>query len=262
MTYSVGVIYLSWFNLPRLLRYKLKNISLLGIIPGPREPELTVNSYIEQLVDDLLQFWERVELYVNEGSCTQRRVVKCAIICSSCDLPAGRKLCGFLGHNARLGCSKCRKEFPSITFGNQDYSGFQREHWIPRSDTTHRQDAESLTLCTTRSQLRRKESELGCRYSYLLKLPYFDAPTMLVIDPMHNLFLGLAKHYIKRVFIGKQLLKDGDFELIQKRVDSMVAPSDIGRIPQKIQSSFSAFTADQFKNWVIHYSIIALHGLL
>lgn len=45
LTYSVGVIYLSWFNLPRVLQYKLKNISLVGIIPGPREPELTLNAY-------------------------------------------------------------------------------------------------------------------------------------------------------------------------------------------------------------------------
>ena len=37
---------------------------------------------------------------------------------------------------------------PSITFGNQDFSGFQSEYAIPRSDTTHRQDAESLRLCT------------------------------------------------------------------------------------------------------------------
>ena len=35
LTYSVGVIYLLWFNLPRVLQYKLKNISLIGIIPGP-----------------------------------------------------------------------------------------------------------------------------------------------------------------------------------------------------------------------------------
>ena len=85
---------------------------------------------------------------------------------------------------------------------------------------------------------------------------------MLVVDPMHALFLGIAKHYTKRVFIGKNLLNDADFEVIQKRVNSIVAPSDVGRIPQKIQSSFSSFTADQFKNWVIHYSIIAMHGML
>lgn len=92
LTYSVGVIYLSWFNLPRTQRYKLNNISLIGIIPGPKEPELTLNSYIDHLVSDLLTFWNGVELNVNVGSYTQQRVVKCAIICCSCDLPAGRKL--------------------------------------------------------------------------------------------------------------------------------------------------------------------------
>lgn len=103
---------------------------------------------IDQLVSDLLQFWKGVELFVNDGSGTQRKIVKSAIICSSCDLPAGRKLCGLLGHNARLGCSKCRKEFQTITLGNQDFSGFDRENWIPRSDLTHRRDSESLRLCT------------------------------------------------------------------------------------------------------------------
>ncbi len=113
------------------------------------------------------------------------------------------------------------------------------------TNAAHRKDSESL-LCTSKSQLRKRESELGYRYSYLIKLPYFDAPTMLVIDPMHNLFLCLAKHFIKKVFIDKQILND--FQLIQYRVDSMTVPSDIGRIPHKIQSSFSSFTTDLFKN--------------
>ena len=65
LTYSVGVIYLSSFNLPRAQRYSLKNISLIGIIPGPKEPELTINPYIDELVSDLLKFWKGVELYVN-----------------------------------------------------------------------------------------------------------------------------------------------------------------------------------------------------
>lgn len=46
LTYSVGAIYLTTFNLPRDLRYKLQNVCLIGIMPGPHEPELTVNSCI------------------------------------------------------------------------------------------------------------------------------------------------------------------------------------------------------------------------
>ena len=49
---------------------------------------------------------------------------------------------------------------------------------------------------------------------------------------------------------------------IQDRINKTLVPSDIGRIPHKIESSFYHFTADQYKNWVLHYSIICLHGLL
>ena len=139
-------------------RYKLSNISLVGIIPGPWEPDLTLNSYIDQLVSDLLEFWNGVELNVNVGSHTQQRKVRCAIICCSCDLPAGRKLCGFLSYNARLGYSKCKKEFSSTVFGNQDFSGFNRGAWTPRTNAIHRTESESLLLCTSKSHLRNKVS--------------------------------------------------------------------------------------------------------
>ena len=64
----------------------------------------------------------------------------------------------------------------------------------------------------------------GAKYSVLLQLPYYDAVRFVIIDPMHNLFLGLAK--------------------------------------TKISSGFGGFTADQWKNWVIYYSAFALKGIL
>ena len=51
-------------------------------------------------------------------------------------------------------------------------------------------------------------------------------------------------------------------KVIQTRVDSIRAPSDIGRTPRKIASSFGGFTAEQWKNWVIVYSMFALRGIL
>lgn len=130
LTYSVGVIYLAILNLPRSQRYQLRNICLVGIIPGPSEPALSVNQYIDPLVNDLLTFWNHgVNLDVKIGSTVVKKTVRCAVICCSCDLPAGRKLCGFLGHSAHFGCSKCTKYFPSSVNG-LDYSGFQRDQWI------------------------------------------------------------------------------------------------------------------------------------
>ena len=100
----------------------------------------------------------------------------------------------------------------------------------------------------------KEESKLGCRYSVLVKLPYFDAPRMVIVDPMHNLFL---KHFL-RLLISHGYISDSQFDIIQERVDSFIVPSDIGQIPHKIRSGFSSFTADQWKNWVVYFSVIAL----
>ena len=48
---------------------------MIGIILGPNEPELTLNSYIDQLVSDLLEFWSGVPLAVNVGSYIQQKIV-------------------------------------------------------------------------------------------------------------------------------------------------------------------------------------------
>ena len=39
-TYSVGVIYATIMNLPREERFKKENVLILGIIPGPEEPDV------------------------------------------------------------------------------------------------------------------------------------------------------------------------------------------------------------------------------
>ena len=50
------------------------------------------------------------------------------------------------------------------------------------------------------------------------------------------------------------ILLNSDFSIIQETVDCMIVPTDVGRIPRKILTSFSGFTADQFKNWIINFS--------
>ena len=85
---------------------------------------------------------------------------------------------------------------------------------------------------------------------------------MLVVDPMHNLFMGTAKHFLSSIWPQSGVLSDSDFAIIQKRVDRFQVPSDIGRIPYKIASGFSSFTADQSKNWVVYFSLLAMRGIL
>ena len=155
------------------------------VVSSPTEPPKIMNSYITSLVPVLLRLWDDINVTIEDN---QSEFIQCALVCVGCDLPAGRKLCGFLSHSANLGCSRCYAEF-SRGFGCQDYSGFDRTKWEFR---TNRKNVATILKFSTKTAQKEKESEFECRYSALLELPYFDPVKMLSIDPMHNLYLGTA----------------------------------------------------------------------
>lgn len=105
------------------------------------------------------------------------------------------------------------------------------------------------------------EVQTGIKYSVLIELDYFDPIRFTIVDPMHNLFLGTTKTMMKLIWFKQGLIQDANFPVLQTRVDSMTIPSDLGRIPHKILS-FGSFTAEQWKNWVIIYSMFALRDIL
>lgn len=89
----------------------------------------------------------------------------------------------------------------------------------------------------------------------------FDLVRMTVIDPMHNLFLGTAIHFMS-VLLDTGMLSKAQLNHIQQIVTAFTVPDGIGRILCKIQSNFSGLTAEQWKNWTTIYSIIALKRLV
>ena len=66
----------------------------------------------------------------------------------------------------------------------------------------------------------------------------------------------------KKILIPKGLLTDKTLKEIQTRVDSVAVPSTVGRIPRKIATAFGGFTAEQWMNWTLLYSLYALRGLI
>ena len=131
------------------------------------------------------------------------------------------------------GCSKCFKEFPRKSFGEKpDFSGFDRESWQPRSDKDHRAAADKVCQARTPSDVKKFSSESGARSSVLFQLPYYDAIRFSLIDPMHNLLLGSAKNVLK-TWIAMGILNESDMQKLQKRVNLIKPPSEIGRIPGK-----------------------------
>jgi len=250
-------------NLPRHIRYRRENVIILGILPGPKEPKLTMNSFLQPVVDDLQELWRGVFI-----SCSKHPLkslfIRGAVICCASDIPSTRKLCGFSGHSAALGCSKCLKKFPSIIVGGKkrrDYSGYNMETWPSRNLEVHRQKSNEYKNAKTQSDQASIVKDHGVRYSCLNELPYFDVIRFSVVDPMHNLYLGIAKH-VMHIWHDRGILVNSDFEVMENTVSNIITPNDVGRIPLKIGSSFSGFSADQWKNWVTVFSPIALKDLL
>ena len=54
--HSLGDVYLVIINLPRKIRFKRENVILLGLIPGPSEPQYIINSYIKPIIEGRCYF--------------------------------------------------------------------------------------------------------------------------------------------------------------------------------------------------------------
>ena len=256
--YSVGAIYLTIQNLPRHLRYRIENMIVIGIIPGPDEPKKNINSFLGPLVVELQEAWQSgfVIQLKNYSVC-----IKLALTCIACDIPATRKVCGFLSHNAELGCNKCLKKFVSGFRTPTDYSGFDMEDYTLRSQEQHRRDVANILNETTKTAQQRAESKYGLRYSVLLDLMYFDPIKFVSIDVMHNLYLGSAKHCFE-LWIEEDILSRRDIKTIGSKMRLFHLPAEVGRIPSNISSCHGSFTADQWKNWILIYSPIVLKDVM
>ena len=256
---SVVVIYLVLLNLPREERFKWENVIVAGIIPEMTKEPKSLNTFLEPIVDEFKAFWKGVKLTTSQSGIPL--TYRGAVILASADLPAVRKLCGFKGHSAHRGCSKCFKYFPSSFGEKTDYSGFERDLWPPRHNRSHRIHAEMVRRASTQSKHDELAKKYGIYYSCLLQLEYFDAVRFTSIDPMHNLFLGTAK-YVFKLWVKKNLLSKKNLEILEQKIQLFDVGTGNGRLPHKIASNYGGYTASQWKNWTLIYSLFCLKDLL
>ena len=83
----------------------------------------------------------------------------------------------------------------------KDFSGFDQQNWPERELDNHRSVCNKLLQCTTNVQREKLQTQTGIEYSVLIELPYFDPIRFTIVDPMHNLFLGTAKHVMKNLWL-------------------------------------------------------------
>jgi hypothetical protein len=68
----------------------------------------------------------------------------------------------------------------------------------------HRDAAYTWRDAPNRRVQAKIHKEKGVRWSELMRLPYFDPTWFIVVDGMHNLFLGLIRHHF-RIILGMDI---------------------------------------------------------
>ena len=120
-------------------------------------------------------------------------MLRAVLACVTCDLPATRKMCGFSSYNAKFGCSKCMKEFPTSSFGcKPNYGEYNCTSWTNRNLSSHIVDAKKYKNASTNAERLSITQSPGVKYSVLIEAPGFDIVRYHIIDPMHCIFLGIA----------------------------------------------------------------------
>ena len=220
-TVSTGSIAMALLNLPPSLRYKAENMYLVGVIPGPKEPSLDeINHFLMPLVKMLIPSWKQGTLfsstYRNPGGRRERSAV--ALVVS--DLPAARKILGFAHFSfKKYFCSACMLNKANINNVNW-------WEWPQRKREDHMRAAEAWRDAPTQKDRKALFQKHGIRWSVLLLLEYFNPATMVVVDSMHNLFLGLVqRHFREYLGIGRSPRTTGKHTKCKKKPSNDVGPS-------------------------------------
>src|SRR6185437_11695965 len=94
------------------------------------------------------------------------------------------------------------------------------DEWFYMKDSTkHRQNALDWRRYKSNAERTRFVKNTGVRWSELLRLPYFDLIRFVVIDPMHYLFLGIARWIVKKLWVDEKVLEQDDLKSIQKKMN-------------------------------------------
>ena len=83
-------------------------------------------------------------------------------------------------------------------------------------------------------------------------------PLKFVEFPEKNTFprkKGVCPKKVMKTWTKVGILNKVVFAKLQDKVDKAICPSDVGKLPSKIASAFDGFTADEFKNWTLMFSI-------
>ncbi|EJD33782.1 hypothetical protein AURDEDRAFT_76702, partial [Auricularia subglabra TFB-10046 SS5] len=184
---------------------------VVGVLPA--DSEIHAQSYLVPLVTELIQLWTHGVNVRQTPLSPSGRLVRAALVPVICDMPAGRKIIGFVGHRATRACPYCdcvKGDFKTVGIDGDNFVRRTRAEWIQR--------AKDWLGAASHPDRERLKKEHGIMWSELLNLPYWDPTQYFVVDGMHNLLLGLIQHHVRAVWGIRDASKKATIPRTKKRV--------------------------------------------
>ncbi|OCH83767.1 hypothetical protein OBBRIDRAFT_742729 [Obba rivulosa] len=263
-SHSTGVLSVSIANLDTHLRYRVENVLLCGLTPGPRElsgDEL--QKFICEFVTDLLRLYEH-GLLVRTPQYPNGRLVRVALVCISCDHPALCRMAGFGDHSMNsCMCTKC--ELPHDMLFEE--AGLTINSRPTRSTQEHLRRAQEYKTLNGKKEREQFFKKHASRWFEFSRLPYFDPVRMAIIDPMHNILLGVVKTQWCDVWIqGKTLRGRTATKKVPRELDEIheilanfEMPRWVARLPSDVgYPAGGSLTSDEWKAMVLVYCLIVI----
>ena len=219
-TMSATALYMVILNFPPHLRYKYRNMYLVGVIPGPGKPSLDqINHAVVLLVKELLEFWKGV-YFTRTAKFANGRLSKGALVALVCDMLAARQMAGFGSATSTLFCTFC-----ALTI--QDIENLQKEQWPERAVHHHLQCARQWRDSKSERDRQHLFSLHGIRWSALLDLPYWNPILYTVVDSMHAAYLGLFRTHNRVVWGIDVSVEGGDGTFLRVNKPIPRPPDDV-----------------------------------
>ncbi|THH26684.1 hypothetical protein EUX98_g7505 [Antrodiella citrinella] len=132
-----------------------------------------------------------------------------------------------------------------------------------RTNAEQRELGERYRNLTVANQQNVFVKTHATRYTQLARLPYFDLVRQVVIDPMHNLFLGIVKNHFYAIWVQQNILREKhELRVLHELLADFSLPYQLGKLPKDIGiPAGGSLTADQWKLLAIVYGPIIVPQL-
>ncbi|KAI9060901.1 hypothetical protein FKP32DRAFT_1577145 [Trametes sanguinea] len=262
-SYSSGALSFSFPTLPPALRYRAENLVLTALTAGPKEPDAEELQYwMALVVDDLLMLYYLGIVAPTPSSGQEGRRARVAAICTCTDHPAMCKVGGF--------ADKSHSNVPCTVGTVKAVDLFSddclRGGCPPRSYAEHCQLAQDWKALETKKERDEHFKKHGARWAEMMRLPYYDGVKMTVIDPMHNLLLGVVKTQWYGRWIKPGVLRADtkagtkrELSIMHSFLETFEVAPWVGRLPLRVgEPAGGSLTADEYRHLIVGPGCIIL----